>query len=151
LPWWERVLDGMSYGDWINAGLLLIAIAALYWTALSARRQAQSSDFSTYFQLTERYSDAWRKFRDAREGSDKDFEFGEVLNLLEGTCHLYCSGAIHGATRDMIRDYLREVLPSVFSDDDAKKRIAGSFSGPDTYFYIRRFARIHRLEGVPQQ
>lgn len=141
----------MTSGDWINAGLLAVAVATLFWTALSLRRQAQASDFSSYLQLTERYANAWRKFRDAEDGPNKDFEFGEVMNLIEGTCHLYNSGAIHGATRDMIRDYLREVLPAVFRDCYAKKRIEESFSGPDTYFHIRRFAQKNHIEGVPQQ
>lgn len=96
----------MTSGDWINSCLLLVAIATLVWTALSLRRQAQASDFSSYLQLTERYARAWRAFRDANQAT-KEFEFVEVLNLIEGTCHLYNSGAIHGATRDMIRNYLR--------------------------------------------
>lgn len=115
------------------------------------RRQAQASDFSSYLQLTERYANAWRAFRDAEPGAKKEFEFGEVLNLIEGTCHLYNSGAIHGATQEMIRDYLREVLPAVFSDEFAKERIAQSFSGPDTYLHIRRFSRNNSIEGVPWQ
>ena len=141
----------MTSGDWINACLLLVAIATLFWTALSLRRHAQASDFSSYLQLTEQYANAWRAFRDSEQGPRRDFEFGEVLNLLEGTCHLYYSGAIHGATRDMIRDYLREVLPKVFRGEYARKQIEQSFSGPDTYFHIRRFARNNNIDGVPWQ
>jgi hypothetical protein len=149
--WGERLLDGMTSGDWINAGLLAAAIATLFWSALSLRRQAQASDFRSYLQLTERYADAWRKFRDVEDGPVKDFEFGEILNLIEGTCQLYDAGAIRGATRDMIRDYLREVLPAVFRDEYARARIVRSFSGPDTYFHIRRFARRNSIKGVPHQ
>lgn len=141
----------MTTGEWINAGLLAVAIATLLWTALSIRRQAQASDFGSYLQLTERFANAWRRFRDAEDDETRDFEFGEVLNLIEGTCHLYNSGTIHGATREMIRDYLREVLADVFNDKYAKERISNSFSGPDTYFHIRRFAYRESIEGVPQQ
>jgi hypothetical protein len=51
----------------------------------------------------------------------------------------------------MIRDYLREVLPAVFRDEYAKERIEQSFSGPDTYFHIRRFAQNDNIEGIPRQ
>lgn len=141
----------MTTGDAINAGLLLVAVATLFWSALSIRQQAQAADFSSYLQLTERYADAWRKFRDAEKGPKKDFEFGELLNLLEGTCHLYNSGTIHGATREMIRDYLREVLPAVFEGEYARQEIQKTMSGPDTYFHIRRFAREVNVQGVPEQ
>lgn len=114
-------------------------------------RQAQASDFSSYLQLTQRYANAWRAFRDADQGARKEFEFVEVLNLSEGTCHLYNSGAIHGATRDMIRDYLNEVLREMFRGEHTKERIEQSLSGPDTYSQIRRFARNNNIEGVPWQ
>ena len=81
----------------------------------------------------------------------EDFEFGEILNLLEGTCHLYNQQTIHGATREMIRDYLREILPAVFQDKESKKRIAKSFSGQNTFCHIRRFASNYNIEGVPKE
>ena len=136
---WVQFFDVMSIGEWINTGLLVVAIVALIWTGYSHRRQAQSADFSSYLQLTERYADAWRKFRCAND-DNRNFEFGEVLNLIESTCHLYKSGAIRGATREMIRDYLRDVLPKLLQNDYAKERIAHGKIGPDTYSYIYQFA-----------
>ena len=150
LSTWGRFLAGMSIGDWITSALLLVAVATLVATALSQRRQAQALDVGTYLQLMDRYTNAWRRFRVEPNGQQKDFEFVEVLNLMEGTCHLYNVGAIRGATRGMIRDYLRETLPVVFGEE-YEKTVATSFSGPDTYFQIRRFARTNNIEGVPQQ
>jgi len=141
----------MTTGDWINAGLLAVAIATLFSAALSLRRQAQASDFTSYLQLTERYANAWRKFRDAADEANKDFEFSEVLNLIQGTCHLYYARAIHGATRDMICDYLKEVLRDLFQHDYARGRFKESLSGPDTYFHIRRFARENNIKEAPWQ
>ena len=137
---WVDFFDVVSVGEWITAGLLATAIATLFWTGLSHRRQAQSSDFGSYLQLTERYSDAWRKFRCATD-KNKDFEFGELLNLIEGTCHLYKSGAIQGATREMIRDYLRDVLTRLLQNDYAKERIAQGKMVPDTYSHMYQFAK----------
>lgn len=141
---WADFFDAVSVGEWINAGLLVAAIATLFWTGLSHRRQAQSSDFGSYLQLTERYSDAWRRFRSA-EDENRDFEFGELLNLIEGTCHLYKSDAIQGATREMIRDYLRDVLTRLFENDYARERIEQGKIGPDTYSHMYQFAKVQGI------
>ena len=137
---WVDFFDAVSVGEWINAGLLAAAIATLFWTGLSHRRQAQSSDFGSYLQLTERYSDAWRKFRCATP-ENRDYEFGEILNLIEATCHLYKSGAIRGATREMIRNYLRDVLTRLLQNDYAQEQIAQGTMNTDTYSHIYQFAQ----------
>ena len=142
---WIHFFDVMSIGEWINTCLLVVAIAMLIWTGHSHRRQAQSADFSSYLQLTERYADAWRKFRCAND-DNRDFEFGEVLNLIEGTCHLYKSRAIRGATREMIRDYLRDVLPKLFQNAYANERFTHGKISPDTYSYIYQFAEENRMD-----
>ena len=50
----------------------------------------------------------------------------------------------------MVREYLNETLPAIFKDAHARSMIDRAFSSPDTFFYIRRYARIENLEGIPQ-
>ena len=137
---WVDFFDAVSVGERINAGLLVAAIGTLFWTSLSHRRQAQNSDFGSYLQLTERYSDAWRKFRCATP-ENRDYEFREILNLIEATCHLYKSRAIRGATRKMIRNYLRDVLTGLLQNDYAQKQITQGTMNTDTYSHIYWFAQ----------
>ena len=137
---WVVFFGAVSVGEWINAGLLTAAIVTLFWTGLLHRRQAQSSDFGSYLRLTERYSDAWRKFRCATTPENRDYEFGEILNLIEGTCHLYKSGAIRGATREMIRNYLRDVLAQLLQNNYAQEKITQGTMNADTYSHIYQFA-----------
>jgi hypothetical protein len=137
-------------------------VGALLWNGWSSKRQAQASDFSSYLQLTDRFAVSWRRFIDAAENAGKNsgiehldfrkqFEFFEVLNLLEGACHLYIKGTLHGATRDMVSDYLREIIPRVHQDDYGKFIVENSYSGPDTFFYMRRFSKIYKIDSVPHQ
>ena len=95
--------------------------------------------------LTERYSDAWRKFRCATTPDDRDYEFREVLNLIEGTCHLYRSGAIQGAAREMIRNYLRDVLPRLLQSNYAQQQIERGTMNAETYSHIYGFAQEQGL------
>jgi hypothetical protein len=149
----------MSIGDLINAGMLLIASGSLIYTARGVRQQATASDFSSYLQLMERLSKAWRAYGDARAAhsaepatrNPEEFEFLELMNILEMACHLHKKRILLPATREMLCDHLKEVLPAIYKNEDTKKMIDEHLSGPDTFFYIRRFAREHRLEDVPQQ
>jgi hypothetical protein len=86
----------MHAPDWIQAGLLLIGIFALFWTARALREQTRARDFENYFSLVERLSNAWRRFRDAAP-EDKLFEFDEVMNVLEAACHLYNDKLVRGS------------------------------------------------------
>jgi len=146
----ERFLTEMHAPDWIQARLLLIAIFGLFWTASALREQTRARDFENYFSLMERISNAFRRFGDA-EPEDRFFEFNELMNVMEAACHLYNAKNIRGSTREMIRDYLEEILPNIFADEQAQTMIAESFSGPDTFFQIRRFAHNEHIDGVPQQ
>jgi len=140
----------MSSGDWIHAALLGVAIIALCWTAMTLSEQIRGRDFENYLSLWDRYARAWRRFRDADE-DERYFEFTELINLLEASCKFYNENVIRGTTRDMVRTYLVEVLPAVFTDPEAIEMINKSFSGPDTFFEIRRFARKENVPDVPQQ
>lgn len=157
-----KAVSGLACSDAIDVGLLLVAVLALWWNARSAGRQAKAADFSSYLQLTARFSTAWRRYLDASVCAEKTpndidkahrrrFEFTEVLNLLEGACHLYTTGNLQGATRAMICDYLKETIPLVHNNEYGISIIRASYSGPDTFLYIRKFARKHNIEGVLYQ
>lgn len=143
-------LADMHSGDWIQAGLLGIAIVALLYTASTLKEQARARDFENYLALKERFSDAWRQFESAASDK-KEFEFIELMNLFEGTCHLYVKKVVRGASREMIREYLRDMLPPIFGLDEARAMIDRAFSSPDNFLYIRKFARSENLPSVPQQ
>jgi hypothetical protein len=140
----------MKAGDWINMGLLIIASVALFCTASALREQTRTRDFENYLSLKERFATLFRKLNSSIDEEQK-FDFVELMNLFEATCHLYNGKVICGTTRQMVREYLVEMLPVIFTDEAIQERVKECFSGPDTFFNIRRFARTESLRGVPQQ
>jgi hypothetical protein len=137
-------LADMHSGDWINAALLLVTAGSLIWAGRQLKAQVRATDFSNYFELMDRISNAVRVYK-ASPDADKAFDFSEVANLIEGVCHLCVKGAVKGASLEMITDYLSEMLPTIYSDKD---RVTELFSGPDTFFYTRRFARQNDISSL---
>lgn len=141
----------MDSGDWILLGLLILNGVTLGYTAWWIRRQAKTNDLKSYLQLREQFANGWRKFRDAEEkNKNKEFEFIEVLSLLEGTCHLYNKSIFYGATKEQVRDYMREVIPKVLENEYAKQQFINSISSPNTYSEIRKFAKSQRIKEVEE-
>jgi hypothetical protein len=140
----------LSPADWIQTALLLLGVISLLWTASALKQQALATDFENYLTLHSQIAEAWRRHRDADEKA-KEYELTEILNLLEACCHLHNKGVVRGTSREMVRDYLADILPPLFKNDYARKIIERSHSAPDTYFHIRRFALKQGLKGVPQQ
>lgn len=141
---WEHLIDNLILAN-IAFLALIINIFAFLCTAWWIRRQVQVADINNYFRIQEKIPQAWRKFRDESE-EKKDFEFIELLNLLETVSELYNSRIIHGSTRKMVRDYLSEVLPRLLTDEYAVSRLKNTRSGSDTYSEIERFARSNNID-----
>ena len=149
LSWLHSVVSNMDSGDWILLGLLFLNGVTLGFTAWWIRRQARTTDLKSYLQLREQFSSSWRKFRDAEE-HNKDFEFVEVLSLLEAASHLYNQSIFYGATKKMVGSYLLEVIKDVFKNEYAKKQFLNSRSSPTTYSEILNFAKSQRIEEVEE-
>ncbi len=150
LSWGDRLVVSLTTKDWIFIGALVVNVIALGFTGWSVYRQAKATDLNAYFQFMEQCLAAWRRFRGAQE-KDREFELTEIFNLFEAACHLYNKHRIHGATREMVKNFLCDMLPGVFKNQYAKDVFQTSISGPKTYSEIRRFACSNKIEGVPQK
>lgn len=134
----------MDLRDWIFLGILIVNAVALFINAVALRRQWQATDVRSYFQIIEKLTDAWRRY-----GNSKGkFDLVEVLNLLESLSRLYFKRRIHGVTRDMVKEYLTEIIRDISRNDPVKKMMRESQSSSKTYEYIRRFARRHGIKCI---
>jgi hypothetical protein len=138
----------MHAPDWVQAGLLLVAIAALIYNGRALKEQARGRDVENYFSFSERITAAWRRFGAATDDEGRYFEFTELLNLFETACHLYLKRIIAGATRQMIREYLTDMLPILVSDEAAIRMMARAKTTKSTYQHIADFARKQGLNEV---
>ena len=134
----------MTTADLVQSGLLLVGCIALGWNGWAHLQQARAADFSSYLGLMDRYSQAWRGLKEASE-DDKDFEFRELLNLIEATCHLYNRKRLGSATRTQIAAYLKEILGGIQKSDYAMKHIVDAISGPETFKEIASFVKKNEI------
>jgi hypothetical protein len=127
-----------------SLGGLFAAVVALLLNAHSTRQNARAADVASYLQITDRFPQAWRRFRDSLEEEKKQFEFVEILNLIESACHLLRLRRFQKATSEMLDVYLREVVASIAKDDmDA---VSKSITSDETYEEIQKFAKKHRIK-----
>lgn len=136
-PW---LFLGLGIMDWVQVAALVVAAGSLLWTGRSLNLQSRAHDLASHLMLTERFSDAWRKFRAAEPGDDRDYEFTEILNLIEGVCLLHNRGALHKSTREIMGDYLKEVIEHFHKNDYARERVKKTMSSETTYAEMRSFA-----------
>ena len=140
---WEYLIDNPSLT--IAFVALIVNIFAFFRAAWWIRRQAHAVDVNNHFQIQEKISHAWRKYRDESK-EKKDFEFVELLNLLETLSRLYNSCIIHDSTREMVRENLSEVIPHILDNEYAVFHLKNTRSGPETYSEIERFARSNNID-----
>jgi hypothetical protein len=134
----------LSGAEIASLGGLSAAVIALLFNAYSTLLSARAADVSSYLQITDRFPQAWRRFRDAREEEKKQFEFVEVLNLMESACHLLRLRRFQKATCQMLNAYLREVVAKIAKDHmDA---VSKSITSDETYAEIQKFAEKYGIK-----
>lgn len=97
-------------------------------------------DFSSYLDLMSRFSDAWRRFKDAEDDGRRDYEFRELLNLIEASCHLWRRGVLGRASKEMMKEYLKENIAAIAQHDYGKAHLRDAVSGAGTFSEIKAFA-----------
>lgn len=137
----------MEVRDYVFMGILVVNVCALGATLWSIHRQSKATDARNYFYIKEKIADAWRRYGISGKG-EKDFNFSEILSLLEGACHLYNKRIFYGATKEQIRDYMREVMPEVCKDVEG--RLINSVSGPETHSEMEKFAKAEDMKSVQE-
>lgn len=142
-----NLLGEVKLSDWIQIALLCVAAAALFWTALELREQVRSRDFENYLLLWDKYTEAWRRFGNAKE-DDRFFEFVELMDLLDASCNFYNNGILRRSTREMVGGYLTGILPDIFDDPTKQEMLIKSIEDRDTFSEIVKFARRARLDGT---
>lgn len=123
---------------WDVAALLASAVALIV-AVIALRRSDRNASAATLVSLYEALRSAWGRYLQAKKPAQSEFEFAELVNLIELACSIYLDKAVHGAAREMLEEYLLEVLEILRSDDGARNRIASLMERPNTFKYLRRF------------
>jgi hypothetical protein len=138
----------MDANQWsaVAAGGSAVAAAVSLAVAWHAKRiQGRSADFANCTEVVEQLGNAMRRVRDACE-DHREFEFIELLNLLEALALLYNESKIAPSTKKITCKFLEESLAWIRGNDDMKQLMTKSMTSNDTYAELREFENRRRRE-----
>jgi hypothetical protein len=120
-----------------------LSAAASFWLI---RTEARSHDFDSCLDLIERLGVALRRVRDAQDDGIRDFEFRELLNLMEGLALLENQRRIPKATRKFAKTYLIETYAFLRSEGSTRVLLDSSVTGVTTFDELMQFYDRNRAE-----
>ena len=101
--------------------------------------------------LNETFRQAWSRYLSAEQEASRQYEFSELMNLLEIGCALYLERSLSGVSRELIEEYLGNSLSLIENNDDVRRRIEPMRHSPTTLKYIKRFLTRMALKGNPHK
>jgi hypothetical protein len=139
----------MDANKWsaIAAACSAVAASVSLVVAWHAQRiQGRSADFANCIEVVERLGTAMRRVRDAPD-NHYDFEFTELLNLLEALALLHNERRIAASTKKFTAKFLEEVLGWISIDPAMEAHMRKSMTGDATYRELEKF-KNHRKPGI---
>jgi hypothetical protein len=132
--------------DWIAITSGAISLIALAVALYAIRKGNRNSSAATLVTLNEACRQAWHRFLSAKNQEERQYEFAELMNLLEIGSAIYLEGSLAGVSRELTEEYLGNTLSLLESHKDARARIELMRHSPTTFKYIRQFlVRMARL------
>lgn len=124
----------------------ILSIASLWLAAAALRRGNKNASAALVVSINENFRQGWARVLSAK-GDARAFELHELLNLIETTCAIQQERSITGVSRELIEEYLCQVLAILGKDQQARRAIAGMRNAPTSFKYLRAFFREMRLAG----
>lgn len=132
--------QALAIGGLVAAiGSLVAAIAALVIALAALWRADRNSSAATLVALSEGLRAAWERYLATANEADANFQFAELVNLLELACAILIDKAVHGAARDVLDQYVAKVLRIFAESPSACDRVAALKEDEDTFKYVQRY------------
>jgi len=131
----------MGANEWSAVAAACSAIAAAVSLAVAShakRIQGRSADFANCIEVVERLGVAQRRVRDAPD-NHYEFEFRELLNLLEALALLHNDSKIVPSTRKVVEKFLAEAIAWMRRDERMKQLMAKAMTGATTFAELEKF------------
>ena len=93
--------------------------------------------------LNEAFRQAWQRFLSAGEDT-KSYQLSELMNLIELACAIHLENSLFGASNELIKEYLADVLRLLIKDTYTRTEIPTLLQGPKTFIYIKKFLKAKR-------
>lgn len=125
----------------------VLASAALAVSARTFLVQARAIDATNFLDVRQRLGAAMRAVRSAgSDAAQEEFEWIELLNLLEALAELYRWKRFGRVTRSSVKSDLIGALHMIESTPAAKKRLIEAFTHPSAFSALRWFQKKYRKE-----
>ena len=125
----------------VSAAITLVIARA---NASETRTASQTADFANCLAVVSALADAQRRVFDAdHDQRRRDFEFHELLNLMEALARLHNDNKLTDSTRKLIEDFLDEAWAHLNVEPATRSLIAESITGPETYKELVTFSKRH--------
>jgi hypothetical protein len=130
-----------------SAASAFLSFCSLAFTGRTALIQAKVAEFNNCIEIVAQLGAAQRKVSEYDPGTrEHNFEFRELLNLLETLALLVNRRKITQAARDYTTKFLIQALAWIDIDETMKKLIAESITGIDTFADLNSFRQRRRQE-----
>lgn len=125
---------------------LAICLANVFQTLA----QARASDFENCLNVVTKLAEAQRLVRDAQNDAVRQFEFRELLNLMEALALLSNDKRIEPSTKKVTEHFLNESWAFLLSQDELAPLLEASVTSDSTFLELSTFAkkREKRISGL---
>jgi hypothetical protein len=112
---------------------VVFVVASLRQASSTLFAQNRSTDVASVITLFDKLDQHWRKFKNAKESSDLDFEFGQLISYYELSSRLFRDKVFQTKAALTLYEHLHDVLTAMRSDDNFKRRFDDLHTHPDNY------------------
>jgi len=121
---------------------LIVSAASIILAWYAICRSNKNSSAATLVTLYEGFRQAWQRFLDAKDDSERQYQLSELMNLAELTCAIQSERSFVGGSRELVQDYVQMSLSLLVDNEYVRKQIPAMFHSPETFKYIRRFLHL---------
>nr|WP_314525245.1 hypothetical protein [uncultured Brevundimonas sp.] len=129
---------------------LLVSVAALAVAVAAWRRSDRNTSAGTLIALFEAFRQGWDRFVDEPDLKRRTRYFHDLMNNFEVASAIHQDLSVHGASRELLEDYLLDTLRLIAADRGARSQISAMRGDPKVFKYLRRFLLAMRLRGHPE-
>lgn len=120
-----------------------VALGATLINLWSVRRTGRATDFNNCLTVVAQLAEAQRKVRDAEDEEIKQFEFRELLNLMEALALLENDRLTAPSTKKITQDFLIETWAFLKSQEHLQVFLQSSMTDLKTFEQLRLFGENH--------
>jgi hypothetical protein len=129
----------LNFADYVTLAGVVVGTAALIFTAYSVRRGNKNSSAASLIALNEGLRQAWERFLSASDEATKEHQFADLLNTLEIASALCVKRVLVGVSRELLSEYLSDVMDIFDHNEDAKRRAEALVLSETTFKYLVQY------------